>query len=128
MKDISQAKVLCPNCNEETIKGIEINQGFRLRFHQCKACKDKFYNSNDLQEFEEFKKIRQRQFNVKLRTVGNSFTVTIPREIIDFEERFKQIEHEMNQMMRLSLEEPGKVSLYFRKVISKDKLPEDENG
>lgn len=120
MKTISNAQINCPNCNKETAKAQEIIEGFRLRFHQCPKCHEKFYISNDLKEFEEFKKIRQRHFQVKLRTVGNSFTVTIPKEIIDFEERFKQMEHEMNKMMNLSLEEPGKVSLYFRKIIRKD--------
>ena len=61
--------------------------------------------------------LRKRHFDVKLRMVGNSFSVTIPREIIDFEEKFIQIEKEMDKMMRLSLEEPGKVSIYFRKLM-----------
>jgi len=61
--------------------------------------------------------LRKRHFDVKLRLGGNSFSVTIPREIIDFEEKFIQIEKEMDKMMRLSLEEPGKVSIYFRKLM-----------
>jgi hypothetical protein len=48
--------------------------------------------------------------------VGNSFSVTIPREIIAFEEKFLQMEKEMDQMMRLCLDRPGRLSLEFRKL------------
>ena len=49
--------------------------------------------------------------------VGNSFSVTIPKEIIDFEENFKDMEQEMDKIMRLTLDEPGKLSLYFRRLM-----------
>ena len=49
--------------------------------------------------------------------VGNSFSVTIPKEIIDFEEEFFKLEEEMNNIMRLTLEEPGKINIYFKKLL-----------
>ncbi len=119
MKDITHARVLCPTCNKETGRKLEIRQGFKLKFFECPKCSERFYDPSDLREFEEFKKLRDRRFDVKLRMVGNSFSVTIPREIIEFEEKFAQMEKEMDNMMRLSLEEPGKIRLRFRRLLEK---------
>ena len=65
--------------------------------------------------------LRNRDFQVKLRMVGNSFSVTIPREIIEFEEKFRQIEKEMDKMIHMSLQEPGKLTLFFKKDIRRKK-------
>ncbi len=119
MKTISNARVLCPECDKETIKRFEIRQGFKLNFFECPICSERFYDSSEIKEFGEFKKLRARRFDVKLRMVGNSFSVTIPREIIEFEEKFAQMEKEMDNMMRLSLDEPGKIRLRFRRLVEK---------
>ena len=117
MKDMFDADIVCNQCNIKTNKGCQVRDGFKIRFSECPKCKEKFYHPADIREYQEFKTLKRRHFNVKLRMVGNSFSVTIPREIIDFEEKFAQMEKEMNQMLRLSLDEPGKLSLRFRKII-----------
>ena len=117
MKDIFSANVLCDKCNTKTDKKIVIKNGFRLRFFECPKCNQKWEHPTDFKEYGEFMALRKRNFDVKLRMVGNSFSVTIPREIIDFEEKFIQMEKEMGKMMRLSLEEPGKISIYFKKLM-----------
>ncbi len=119
MKDIFQANIQCDKCNVKSDKKVLIKDGFKLRFFECPKCKEKIYHPLDLKEYQEFKALRKRHFDVKLRMVGNSFSVTIPREIIEFEEKFAQMEKEMNNMMRLSLEEPGKLSIRFRKLLEK---------
>ena len=58
-------------------------------------------------EFYEFKK---KEFDVKLRIVGNSYAVSIPMEIVNF---MKEQEKMMDDMVRLSFEEFGKISLNF---------------
>ncbi len=117
MKDLFDAEVYCNKCNVKTKKSYQLRDGFRLRFFECPKCKQRWYHPIDLKEYEEFKSLKKRTFNVKLRMVGNSFSVTIPREIIDFEERFAQLEKEVDKILRLSLEAPGKLSLYFRKFL-----------
>jgi hypothetical protein len=117
MKDIFQANLLCDKCNIKTDKKVAVKDGFKLRFFECPNCSQRWQHPTDFKEYQEFKELQKRHFDVKLRMVGNSFSVTIPREIIDFEEKFKQMEKEMDKMMRLSLEEPGKVSIYFRKLM-----------
>ena len=122
MKDIFETNVLCNKCNIKTNKAAILKDGFRLRYFECPKCSQRWYHPSDIKEYEAFKVLKQRTFSVKLRMVGNSFSVTIPREIIEFEEKFAQIEKEIEQIMRLSLDEPGKICLYFKKDL------EEENG
>jgi NAD-dependent SIR2 family protein deacetylase len=117
MKDIFDAEVLCPGCKTRTKKKTGIKEGYRLRFFECPKCSQKIYHPLDIKQYEEFNRLKQREFQVKLRMVGNSFSVTIPKEIIEFEEKFKQMEEEMDRVMRLTLEEPGKINLHFRKLL-----------
>ncbi len=117
MKDIFHANIQCDKCNVKTDKKVAIKDGFKLRFFECPKCNQKWQHPTDFKEYQKFKELQKRHFDVKLRMVGNSFSVTIPREIIDFEEKFIQMEKEMDKMMRLSLEQPGKLSLYFRKLM-----------
>ena len=69
-----------------------------------------------MKDYENFKKLKQREFDVKLRRVGNSHSITIPREILDFERHFQEMEKEMNRMIRLSLEKPGRIVLKFKRI------------
>jgi hypothetical protein len=117
MKDIFDAKISCPECGTNMTKALEIRKGFKLRFLKCKKCPEKIYHPLDLREYQEFNKLQAREFQVKLRMVGNSFSVTIPKEIIEFEEKFTQMQKEMDNIMRLTLEEPGRLSLHFRKLL-----------
>mgnify|MGYP006865048817 CR=1 FL=1 len=58
--------------------------------------------------------MRKKDYSVKLRLVGNSYTVSIPKEIIDFQEN---IFEEMNSLIKMSLESPEKLSLFFSKKL-----------
>ena len=116
MKDIFDAQIVCSKCNTKTNKNTVEKDGFILRYSECPKCKEKYFHPTDIKQFEDFKKLREREFRVKLRMVGNSFSVTIPREIIAFEEKFLQMEKEMDNMMRLCLDRPGRLSLEFRKL------------
>lgn len=116
MADIFENTILCEKCNKKTNKSVLHKEGFRIRTWECPQCHKKWYHPVDLQEFENFNKIRNKQFQVKLRLVGNSFCVSIPREIIEFE---KEMQKEMDKMISMSLEEPEKLSLFFSKRIRK---------
>ena len=107
--DIFENKIVCKNCNKETKKVVSIKDGFKLRALQCPKCKKVWYHPLDIKAFNDFKKMRNKEFRVKLRMVGNSFCVSIPREIIEFED----LERAVNQMIYMSLEEPRKLSLFF---------------
>ena len=115
MADIYDNTILCEKCNKKTEKTAVPKDGIMLRGWTCPNCKQTWIHPADQKDYEEFKKIKETEFNVKLRMVGNSYTVSIPREIIEFEEEFEKMNREMDQMLRLMLEEPGKLSIFFRK-------------
>lgn len=110
MADIFENTIVCDQCNKKTEKGHLIKEGFRLRAWRCKECNKEWLHPLDLQDYKNFSKIRNKNFSVKLRLVGNSYTVSIPREIIEFEE---EMQKEINQIIKMTLEEPEKLSLFF---------------
>ena len=116
MTDLFNTTILCENCNQKTTKGEIFRDGFRLRYWECKDCNKKWFHPLDEEECKNFQALKQKEFQVKLRMVGNSYAVSIPREIIDFEEEFNS---ELNKLIHMNLEEPGKISIFFRKRIRK---------
>lgn len=110
MKDIFENTIVCEECDSKTEKIITNKEGFQIRAWRCNDCQKIWPHPLDMQKYEEFQKLRNREFQVKLRLVGNSYTISIPREIIDFEEEMRR---EMDDMIRLSLESPEKLSLFF---------------
>lgn len=117
MKDVFDQKVLCNKCEVLMRKNSALKDGFQLRALQCPQCQEVLYHPGDLKEYDDFKKLKERNFNVKLRMVGNSFCVSIPKELIDFH---KEFEKEFNELVRLNLEGPGKINMFFvqRKVYN----------
>jgi len=101
---------MCEKCNSKTDKGFIVKDGFKIRAWSCPECKGKYEHPADLQELKNFRELKKKQFNVKLRLVGNSYAVSIPREIIEFHE---SMEKEFEKMVRLAFEEPDRLSLFF---------------
>ncbi len=116
MNDIYNTTVLCENCNKKTTKGIIIKEGFKLRTWECSTCGKRWYHPLDLQEYNNFEKLKNKEFKVKLRFIGNSYAVSIPKEIINFQE---EITKEIDKIIYMSLEEPEKLSIFFSKRIKK---------
>ena len=59
--------------------------------------------------------------------VGNSYTISIPREIIDFENEMRQEMMDMEKIISLFLEEPEKLSIYFGRNVYNGKEDEEED-
>ena len=118
MADIFENTIICENCNKKTKKATVIKDGHKLRYWYCQKCNKKWFHPTDEQKYNDFQKIKRKHFSVKLRLVGNSYAVSIPREIIDFQNEFQRLNKQMNKMISLCLEEPEKLSLFFsRKLI-----------
>ncbi|MBI2672895.1 hypothetical protein HYX19_01420 [Candidatus Woesearchaeota archaeon] len=139
MKDIYENTILCDTCHIKTIKGQTTKEGFPIRTWKCSKCNQVWYHPGDLQDFENFSRLKNKTFQVKLRMVGNSYAVSIPREIIEFEEmrtslheeikrEMKDMENLMNKMVYLSMEGPDRVSLSFfgRRIVKPDEGDDDE--
>lgn len=114
MSDIFETDVYCNGCHNKTSKGIEYREGYQLRLWKCENCNKIWYHPTDIQKYNDFNSLKVKSFRVKLRMVGNSYTVSIPREIIDFE---REMRKEIDDFINMSLEEPEKLSLFFSKKM-----------
>jgi hypothetical protein len=110
MADIFDNQILCKTCGKVMKPELLNRNGFNLRIIKCVKCGETIVHPSDKQEYENFMALKQKEYNVKMRMVGNSYAVSIPREIVDF---MKEQEQMMNNMVRLSFQEAGRLSLMF---------------
>lgn len=110
MKDIFDNTILCSHCNKAMKPTLLSKNGFNLRIVKCPKCGEIIVHPEDKNEYENFIRLKEKDFNVKMRMVGNSYAVSIPREIVDF---MKDQESRFNDMVKLSFDQLGKVSLMF---------------
>ena len=113
MKDIFDTIILCDKCNKKMQKSSMQKNGFVIRLVICVGCKEKIIHPLDEQEYNKFIKLRNKEFRVKMRLVGNSYAVSIPKEIVSF---LREQERVMNDMVRLCFEDFGRVSLDFNEI------------
>ncbi len=110
MTDIFDNKILCKNCDIKMQRGEIERNGVKLRVLQCDNCDNKIIHPEDSSDYENFMQLKRKTFKVKLRFVGNSYAVSIPREIIDF---MNEQDNQMKKMVELCMEEMGRLSLNF---------------
>lgn len=130
MTDIFDTKILCKKCNTQMNPIIVNRNGLELRAVECPNCHDKIIHPADLNGLEQFKDLREKKFNVKLRMVGNSHAISIPKQIIDFiNERHKETRKEMDDMVSLCFDDFDTLKLSFDDALSgNDELnPEEVN-
>lgn len=114
MKDIFDAKISCKHCDIQMEPSFVVKRGFKLRAIECPMCKERIIHPTDQHKFESFNNLKQKTYNVKLRVVGNSHAVSIPKEIIDFiNDMNKSMNSHIDDMVKLCLEDFGKISLNF---------------
>lgn len=112
MTDIFDATILCKNCDKK-MKTLVINKnGAQLRAVQCPKCQDRIIHPADLNCLQRFNNLKGKTYNVKLRIVGNSHIISIPKEIVNF---MSQQERIMDDMVRLHFDDMRKLSLFFGK-------------
>lgn len=110
MSDLFDNRILCNKCGKEMSKILILKNGFNLRAAKCNKCNEIIIHPQDKVEYEEFIRLKQKEFNVKMRMVGNSYAVSIPREIVDF---MHDQESKMDDMVRLCFEDFGRISMKF---------------
>jgi hypothetical protein len=109
-EDIFDTIIICNNCNKPTERILIKKDGFNIRGWECKTCNKVWMHPKDKEDYRQFQEIRNRKFQVKLRLVGNSWTVSIPKEIIRFEEVNK------TELIDMSMESPEKLVIFFKKI------------
>ena len=112
--DIFDHKVLCPKCGIEMQKGGLVRNGFQLRTLVCPRGHERIIHPKDEEEYKRFKELKQKEFKVKMRIVGNSYAVSIPKEIVSF---MREQEKMVNDMVKLCFEESGRLSLNFNDLL-----------
>ncbi len=117
MTDIFNHTILCQKCNKPLEKATITKNNFQLRVLICPKQHEKIIHPQDLEEYRKFKELKQKEFKVKMRIVGNSYAVSIPKEIVSFMHEQEKL---MNDMVKLCFEEAGKLSLTFNKFIDKE--------
>jgi hypothetical protein len=87
--------------------------GFVLRAVVCPKCSAKIIHPVDEQEYNKYIDLKNKEFKVKMRLVGNSYAVSIPKEIVHFMNEQKKM---MDEMVKLCFEDFGRVSLNFGEI------------
>lgn len=113
MTEIFDQKILCKNCDKPMEKSQIEKKGFLLRAMICKKCGEKIIHPVDEEKFLRFINLKNKKFVVKMRLVGNSYAVSIPKEIVTFMQHQEKI---MNNMVRLCFEDFGRLSLNFGEI------------
>lgn len=112
MVDIFDNTIMCGKCNAKMERVQVAKNGFLLRAVLCNKCGEKSFHPEDVAEYERFNGLRHKTYKVKLRVVGNSYAVSIPKEIVSL---MQEQEHMMDNMVKLCVERFGKLSLAFGK-------------
>lgn len=108
--DIFDNTIICSRCDSKMERSSTTRNGFILRIVICPNCNLKIVHPKDEQEYNNFMCLKKKEFSVKMRYVGNSYAVSIPREIVNF---LREQEKIMDDMVRLCFEDFGRVSLSF---------------
>src|SRR3989338_2297226 len=99
--DIFDNTILCKNCDKKMERAEILKNGCALRALVCNKCNEKIIHPADEQNYNKF---------INLRMLGNTYAVSIPKEIVSFMNNQKKI---MDDMVKLYFEDMGRVSLNF---------------
>ena len=116
MSDIFDNIILCKRCNARMQKCKIVKNGFLFRAMICQKCHKKIVHPVDEEKYHKFINLKNKEFKVKMRLVGNSYAVSIPKEIVTF---MRTQEKTMNDIVNLCFEEMGRLSLNFNELKRK---------
>jgi len=113
MVDIFDNTILCRKCNSMMKNSQFIKNGVILRAVVCPGCNEKIMHPVDEEKYNKFINLKNKDFQVKMRLVGNSYAVSIPKEIVSFMNAQKKI---MDDMVKLCFEDYDRLSLNFKEL------------
>ncbi len=122
MTDIFNETISCKECKTEMRHVFLNNQGSELRAIECPKCKKQIIHPADLNSMQNFKTLKDKTYSVKLRVIGNSHAISIPKEIVDF---IRQQERIMDDMVKLCFKDMHTLDLVFGRQA--EELEEEEN-
>src|SRR3989344_1717204 len=107
MADIFDNTILCKTCNNKMEKALVNKNGIQLRAIICKPCNQNIIHPSDLNSMQNFNNLKDKTYNVKLRVIGNSHAISIPKEIVEFIQHQEKI---MDNMVKLCFEDIDKLT------------------
>lgn len=110
MSDIFDNTILCKKCDSKMKPTELIKNNFVFRAVECPKCGSRIIHPVDEENFKRFKDLKNKEFRVKMRLVGNSYAVSIPKEIVSF---MNEQEKMMDEMVKLCFEDLHRLSLNF---------------
>lgn len=121
MTDIFEQKILCKKCDVKMKPCVVSKNGLELRAIKCPKCGSTVVHPADLNASEKYNGLKGKTFDVKLRIVGNSHAVSIPKELVEFineqhrtmNDSHSRIKRQMDDMVRLCLEDFNRLSMNF---------------
>jgi len=119
VSDVFDNKILCKKCEKPMKKAQLIKNGFSLRVQVCEKCGEKVLHPVDAHEYSRFMNLKNKTFKVKLRLVGNSYAVSIPKEIVSFMREQENAFKEFDNMVKLCFDQVGKLTLDFEDKLNK---------
>ena len=122
--DIFNETISCKSCNVIMKHVLIHKQGLELRAVQCPRCNKQIVHPADLNGLENFKNLKGKTYSVKLRVVGNSHAISIPKEIVEF---MRHQEKMMDDMVRLCFEDMHSLNLRFGREDIKEEEQEEYN-
>lgn len=105
---LDNTDVLCKKCKAPMERGIAIKDGFKLRVFQCPTCKARYFHPTDIDNYDQFRKLKEKEYHMKLRLIGNSFCISIPKELV----RFNNIKED--SIVALSMDDAEHMRIIFR--------------
>lgn len=124
VSDIFDNTIICSKCNVEMKKVNMAKDGFILRAVVCPKCNQRIIHPHDDEEYNRYINLRNKEFKVKMRLVGNSYAVSIPKEIVSFMESQKNM---MNDMVKLCFEDLSHLSLNFNPEMENENHDQEIN-
>ena|SRR3989344_7683348 len=119
MTDIFDTTIMCKRCGEEMEQTTVHKAGLELRAIECPKCNDKIIHPEDKAHFDQYNTLKGKTYHVKLRMVGNSHAISIPKEIVSF---IQQQEKMMDDMVRLCFEDMRNLRIQFSEEDEEDNL------
>jgi hypothetical protein len=114
MKDIFDAKIVCERCDLQMKPAVVAHRGFEVRVVQCPKCNEAIVHPADAERVKHYDHLKNKQYTVKLRVVGNSHAISIPKELLEFMNEMDRMMHrQMSDMVRLCFEDFGKLRVEF---------------
>lgn len=116
MTDLFDNTILCAKCGKKMEKVTLSKNGFLLRAVICPKCNQKQIHPEDEAKYANFINLKNKEFRVKMRLVGNSYAISIPKEIVSF---IKEQERILDDIVSLGFTEADRLFLDFGSLHNK---------